>query len=97
MTLFGCRYRDDKHAASECVGRVPALRTQQPGAVPTRRFEALGRLRNTRKKLGHLLEDDERGRARQGITAVRVRVDVFIAEIPNLLEVGANKQGGRER
>src|SRR6266511_6489410 len=97
MAALGWRDRDDEHTATNRVRCVLPLRAQQSRAMPTRCRKALRQLIDTREKLRHFVEDDERCRARERVAAVRMRVDVLLAEVPGLLELGAHEQRRGQR
>jgi hypothetical protein len=52
---------------------------------------------DARQQLRHLVEHDERGRARERISGVRVRVDVLDAELPHVCELAPDEQRRRQR
>ena len=76
--------------------RSPAWCAEAPSAPP-RGCEALGQDSDSREQLRHFLENDERGRACEWVAAVRVRVQIFRAEVPHLLELRTHEECGRER
>ena len=69
----------------------PARARSRPGAVPAGRLEALAGGLDAAEQPGHLVEHDERGRARERVAHVRVRVDVLRARAPTRARARAGR------
>src|SRR5689334_21051715 len=89
--------RDDQDAARERLVGASFLRAEQSLAVPAGFGEAVAELAHPRQQRRHLLEDDERRRARERVADVRVRVDVFRAEVPEPREAVAQEERRAQR
>src|SRR5438128_1755019 len=72
-------------------------RTRRRPAPPQPTASTRGRLAHPVEEPRRLVEHDERTRARERASHVRVRVDVLDAEVPDLLELRPDEERRRER